>query len=430
MRWLAVALVLAVAPAAANGFRVLEGHGGSIHATVVAGDLTATASFDNSVGLWAGAAGAPRWLEGHAAAVKALSFVGGSRLASAGDDQTILVWQTDTGALLHRLEGHQGPILSLAASPDGLLLASASWDKRIGIWDVETGRHLRWLEGHTGLVNDVVFDGAARLYSASYDGTVREWRVEDGITVRTLVRHGFGINRIVLNASERWLAYGALDGGTRAIDLEAGTELADLSLGRRPILALAMRPDGGEIAVGDGEGYIMTVRTGAWTIARDFRAAKGGPVWALTYVDGGASILAGGIENVAYVFPLEATGEAPRMGETPRAFQTDPAQVGNGERQFLRKCSVCHSLTADGGRKAGPTLYGLFGRRAGTVAGYTYSDALTGSEIVWSEDTVDRLFDLGPDHVTPGSKMPMQRIVKPADRADLISYLKRETTPD
>ena len=101
--------------------------------------------------------------------------------------------------------------------------------------------------------------------------------------------------------------------------------------------------------------------------------------------------------------------------------------MSNGERQFQRKCSICHTLTEDGGRRAGPSLMGVFGRRAGTLDGYAYSDALIGSDLTWSEETLDKLFDLGPAHYTPGSKMPMQRIVRAADRGDLIAYLKDVT---
>jgi cytochrome c len=50
-------------------------------------------------------------------------------------------------------------------------------------------------------------------------------------------------------------------------------------------------------------------------------------------------------------------------------------------------------------------------------------------DLVWNEETIDRLFKDGPDVVTPGSKMPIQRITGDKDRADLISYLKRVTAP-
>ena len=78
--------------------------------------------------------------------------------------------------------------------------------------------------------------------------------------------------------------------------------------------------------------------------------------------------------------------------------------------------------------KAGPTLHGVFGRAAGTVPAYRYSQTLHGSDIVWTEDSIDALFDVGPDHYIPGSKMPMQVIAKPQDRADLIAFLKQNTT--
>ena len=117
----------------------------------------------------------------------------------------------------------------------------------------------------------------------------------------------------------------------------------------------------------------------------------------------------------------------PSMGAQPRSFLQDPETMPNGERQFARKCSICHALTPGPSRKAGPTLHGLFGRRAGTVEGYAYSDTLDGTGIVWNEETVNALFDLGPDHYIPGSKMPMQVISADTDRADLISYLKQAT---
>ena len=90
---------------------------------------------------------------------------------------------------------------------------------------------------------------------------------------------------------------------------------------------------------------------------------------------------------------------------------------------------MCHTISPNGRNKAGPTLYGVFGRRAGSVAGYKYSDGLKRSGVVWNEETIDALFDQGPDVYTPGSKMPLQRMPNAEDRAELIAYLKRVTAP-
>lgn len=418
-----------------GGFLRLEGHGGPVQGVAVSpdGGRLLTASFDYSVGLWDLETGALiRWLEGHEAAVNAVAFLpagaaGGARALSGGDDFDVIEWDLATGQPLRRMEGHRGKVFHLAVSPDGRLAASSGWDGRIGLWPLEGGA-VRWLEGHRGPVSEAAFsaDGAT-LYSASHDGTIRRWDVATGAMQAVVVEHGFGTNHVVLNEAAGWLAYGAVDGAVRALDLASGREIADLTADRRPILALASSPDGRFLGVGDGHGYIMVIDTADWTIARDFRAAVEGPIWALAWTRDGARLAAGGIADEAAVWPLSGAGDA--LFAERRQFHTPPSAMSNGERQFVRKCSVCHTLNPDGERRAGPTLYGIFGRKAGTVEGYRYSDALRGADIVWNAETIGKLFELGPDRFTPGSKMPLQRINELADRRDLISYLRRNTGP-
>ena len=290
-------------------------------------------------------------------------------------------------------------------------IINSSWDGSVGVWDAATGANLHMMTGHESSVSDVVFapDGTL-VFTASADGTIRSWDIETGQETRILVQHGFGVNTLLIG--ETWLAYGAVDGGTRVLDLASDSELADLTLDRRPILSMALSPDGREMAVGDGQGFVMTVATGEWKITGDYQAAAHGPVWALDYTGDGVSLLAGGIDDAAYIWPAHNDLDAPIMATTKRGFLKDPNAMSNGERQFRRKCSICHSLTEDGQRRAGPTLAGIFGRPAGAVEGYLYSETVANLGIDWTEETIDQLFDLGPDHFIPGSKMPMQRIVK------------------
>lgn len=413
---------------AADEFFTLQGHGGPIMGIAVSEtDQIATVSFDNAVGLWSGSD--PLWFDGHEAAVNAVLFAPDGTVYSAGDDFTLRVWAADGTAQAVR-DGHRGKVVSLAISPDGTLVASASWDGSIGLWPVD-GSEPRYLTGHGGPVNDVAFSQDGRgLYSASADGSIRLWDLETGSERQRVIEHGFGVNELELNEDAGWLAYGAVDGGTRVLDLASGDTLADLTLERRPILAMATSPDGGLLAVGDGEGYIMVVETPEWRIARDFRATERGPVWALAFSRDGGNIHAGGLDPRLYSWPIAAMDEADPMATGSPGFLTAADTMPNGKRQFMRKCSICHTLTPGSARRAGPSLYDLFGRRAGTVEDYSYSDALDGSTIIWDEDTIDALFDIGPEHYIPGTKMPMQRITGAQDRADLVTYLRKETAPE
>ena len=418
MRRLVLALSLLPLTAEAEFF-TLKGHGGPIMGIATAPDgRIATASFDNSVGLWS--EGQPVWLDGHEAAVNSVAF-NGTAIYSAGDDFTLRRWPG--GEIVGQ---HKGKIVGLAASKTHV--ATASWDGTIGIWPVN-GTDTKML-GPTGSgVNAVAFSADGKtLYSAGMDGSLRVWDVDTGQETLRLIEHGFGINELVLNEHDGWIAYGAVDGVTRIYNLTTGEE-RDFTLERRPILALTLSPNRRLLAVGDGEGYIMVIDTDEWRIAHDFRATLRGPVWALAFSTDGQNIHAGGIDEAMYSWPVSSLGDHEQMAGVEPAFLKNPEKMDNGERQFARKCSICHSLTPDSQRRAGPTLHGVFGRKAGTLEGYLYSETLQDSDIIWNDETINALFDQGPDHYIPGSKMPMQRIAEPQDRTDLIAFLRRATAP-
>lgn len=421
-RFLFFSLVLSfcAAPLAAQEFTTLKGHGGPVMGLAVSAEgQVASASFDNSVGLWEDRRA--QWLEAHDAAVNTVAFLSDGRLLSGGDDFTVRLWQGQDAQVLGQ---HKGKVTALAVSPDGTTIASASWDGTAVLHHLPDGT-TRTLSPRDSGVNDVAFaaDGA-RVYLATTKGEVLAFDLVGDAPVEPIVQHGFGVNRLLMAPDGNWLVYGAVDGGTRVVDPQTGRAVADFTLDRKPILALAHHAASGLLAVGDGHGYIMLLDTQTWKIHKDFRAMRRGPVWALAFSTDGHMIYAGGLDDVIYGWPVALMDDFEPVDGQARSFLKDADDMSNGERQFMRKCSICHALDKDGGRKAGPTLYGLFGRPAGSLAAYRYSDTLKGSDIIWTEDTVDQLFDLGPDHYIPGSKMPMQVIAKAEDRRDLITFLK------
>ncbi|HSH91154.1 MAG TPA: c-type cytochrome [Ramlibacter sp.] len=93
--------------------------------------------------------------------------------------------------------------------------------------------------------------------------------------------------------------------------------------------------------------------------------------------------------------------------------------VLRGEQVYSR-CIACHALASD---RVGPRHCGLFGRKAGSVPGFLYSDAMRHSKITWDEKTLD-LFLARPMKVIPETTMTYDGIPDARDRKDLIAYLK------
>lgn len=98
------------------------------------------------------------------------------------------------------------------------------------------------------------------------------------------------------------------------------------------------------------------------------------------------------------------------------------ADADRGQQLWESRCFGCHGLDGD---RVGPRHRGVVGRKAGAVPGYAYSPALKGASIVWDEASLDAWL-ADPQKLLPGQRMNF-RVAVPADRADIIAYLKRES---
>ncbi len=92
----------------------------------------------------------------------------------------------------------------------------------------------------------------------------------------------------------------------------------------------------------------------------------------------------------------------------------------------LQKCTICHSLDNGGPNRVGPNLFGVFGRKAGTVAGFPYSDAMKNSGIVWDDDTLAK-FLRDPQESLHGNRMSFPGIKDDATLHALLQSLKQAT---
>src|SRR6185437_105931 len=92
-----------------------------------------------------------------------------------------------------------------------------------------------------------------------------------------------------------------------------------------------------------------------------------------------------------------------------------------GKAVFEKRCTGCHALTQD---REGPRLHDVFGRRAASVPGFTYTEALRKIEVRWDSETLNRWLT-DPDAMAPGTDMTF-RVIRAGERADVIEYLRQQ----
>jgi cytochrome c len=96
----------------------------------------------------------------------------------------------------------------------------------------------------------------------------------------------------------------------------------------------------------------------------------------------------------------------------------------SGERTFNQQCRTCHRVEKDVVSPVGPSLYGVVGRKAGSAAGFEFSEAMKKSGITWDEASLaDYLKD--PKAKVPGGKMIFAGLKRPSQVDDVIAYLKK-----
>jgi hypothetical protein len=204
--------------------RTFTGHLDWVRAVAFAPDgrTALSGSNDRAVRLWDVATGRElRTFTGHSSTVGAVAFSPDGRTALSGSSEAIR-WDVATGSVLRTFDLSVGGE-AVAFAPDGRTALADSWENTLKLWDVETGQALRTLTGHSSYVGAVAFapDGRTAL-SGSRDNTVKLWDLATGRALRTFSGHSAPVEAVAFAPDGRTALSGSRDNTVKLWDVETG----------------------------------------------------------------------------------------------------------------------------------------------------------------------------------------------------------------
>ncbi|WP_437535823.1 pentapeptide repeat-containing protein [Sorangium sp. So ce726] len=296
---------------------LVSGHTAAIHAIAWApdGKRLASAGYDGTVLLWdTGTGNQLARLVGHSDSVMAVAWhPDGKRLASAGYDNTVRLWDPDTGNQLARLVGHSHSVIAVAWHPDGKRLASAGYDNTVRLWDPDTGNQLARLVGHSHSVMSVAWHpGGKRLASAGNDKTVLLWDPDTGNELARLVGHSDSVMAVAWHPDGKRLASAGYDNTVFLWDPNSGNELARLVGHSDSVIAMTWHPDGKRLAsTGNDNTVLLWDSDTGNELAR--LVGHSDSVVAVAWHPDGKVLASAGYDNTVLLWDLDTGNELARL---------------------------------------------------------------------------------------------------------------------
>lgn len=229
----------------------------------------------------------------------------GKLLATASDDTTARVWDSESGAQLAILTGHQNWVWSAKFSPDEKSVVTASRDLTAKVWDSRSGDLRLTLKGHSASVLDADFHPTAHeIVTASADGTLRIWDSDTGQQKR-MMNDGSRVNALAVSPDGNTIASADTSGTVRLWRWSTGTNSA--ALGGAPgmnFMSVALDDKARRVAAAgeNGEAYV-------WSVGSHERIARvnhGAKVFALAFIDDN-ELATGGIDGVVRIWDLRSS---------------------------------------------------------------------------------------------------------------------------
>jgi len=250
-----------------------RGHTGIVWDAVWApnGQRIASAGFDQTVQVWDALTGDNVLIyHGHSDQVETVAWsLDGRYLASGGKDNTVQVWDASTGALVITYTNHTGHVLGVAWSPDNGRIASASFDGTVQVWSVSSGTPLQVWRGHSGRVQCVAWSPDGKLVaSGGYDHTAQVWNPSVGNGLTTYTGHSDVVSSVAWSPDSARVVSGSNDQTAQVWQARGGANLYTYLGHSSLVYSVAWSPNGQRIASGsfDQTAQVWDATTGGHAI--------------------------------------------------------------------------------------------------------------------------------------------------------------------
>jgi WD40 repeat protein len=268
--------------------------------------ILASGSQDQTVRLWNIETGhCLKTLQGHSGQVWSVAFSPTSDLlATASHDRTIRIWHSRTGACLKTLQGHTSWVQAVAFDPEGQRIASGSDDQTAKIWDVSTGQCITTLKGHRSWIWSVAFspDGQT-LVTSSHDRTNQLWNLQSNQPEKTLPGYTDWIRNIVFSPNGQALVSRINEDKILLWDAHTGESLQTLSGHRDQVWFVTFSPDGSMLASGSADQTIKLWDVNTGTCVKTL-VGHTSHVWSVAFSPNGQQLVSGGSDRTVRLWDV------------------------------------------------------------------------------------------------------------------------------
>jgi serine/threonine protein kinase len=216
-------------------------------------------SLDDTIKVWNLQTGTLMFtLQGHPRGVNGVTISAkGQVLVSCGDDETVRVWNLTAGRRLHTLKGHMRDVTSVAIGHQGWLLASGSKDKTINLWKLDKGTLIRTLIGSPAAIKAVaITPDETRVLSGGLDNKIRLWDLKTGNITRTLSGHNSTVNCLAVSRDGLFVASASKDRTVRLWSTATGAQIHCLTGHLQEVNSVEIAPDNRTIVSGSSDATV------------------------------------------------------------------------------------------------------------------------------------------------------------------------------